>query len=344
MTALHALDSFRQQPRDPLPRELALVSRQQASGLDTAERRAAITGQSVAPDAQAAVDLVDPDEENAILLDPLATVRRAMQTAGLSRKTVQDYGHVLARLESWLWQTGRGTLEHLTCDHLADWVAAEVQPTYASKKLARHAVAKLVDALELAPELAEVIRTPRAPRTKPRPLTKADEQRIDREAARWEREGLAVRLMLHTAIRRSEVAGLRWEGWRPEEGVLRVWRPKVSDWHNVPWPEHLTAPMMAQRRRVEGPYVFPGTEGRHVAGVTVSAWTKRIADRAGVYCTPHMLRHTRLTRVQEAARNLRITQDLAGHADPRQTMRYTEVTMDQIAAAMQQARDDLNAA
>jgi integrase/recombinase XerC len=62
----------------------------------------------------------------------------------------------------------------------------------------------------------------------------------------------------------------------------------------------------------------------------VWAWIRAIASaadleqRGAVY--PHRLRHTFLAEVNDETGDIRVTQELAGHADPNCTMIYTRAT------------------
>lgn len=58
----------------------------------------------------------------------------------------------------------------------------------------------------------------------------------------------------------------------------------------------------------------------------------RLLSAVGVY--PHMLRHTCLTLLYRETRDIRLTQVVAGHADIRNTTRYTHHTQEEIRAAM----------
>lgn len=58
--------------------------------------------------------------------------------------------------------------------------------------------------------------------------------------------------------------------------------------------------------------------------------TDAIAKAAGVYFTPHMLRHTFATAAINKECNPLVLQRLMGHSDIRQTMRYVDVAQDAI--------------
>jgi integrase len=136
-------------------------------------------------------------------------------------------------------------------------------------------------------------------------------------------EGLAVLLGLYAALRREEIARLRWEemagGWLHLVGKCDV-AGEI--------PIH---PVLAQRlnhtKRVSR-YVFPGEGGRgHVTPATVWLWSKRVSRRAlGVEVPTHVLRHTAIATLNDMTRDLRAAQEFARHLSPETTVLYTRVS------------------
>ena len=60
--------------------------------------------------------------------------------------------------------------------------------------------------------------------------------------------------------------------------------------------------------------------------------------RAGIdrLIGPHVLRHTFLSKVYAKHKNIKITQQLAGHSDPKLTLEmYTHTTLDEMADAVE---------
>ena len=92
-----------------------------------------------------------------------------------------------------------------------------------------------------------------------------------------------------------------------------------------------------QRPGVRGRWLFPGTDPRFpLGGRAVQRMTHIAAMRANLSkrVTPRSLRHSFATHLLEAGTDIRIIQDLLGHAHLSTTMVYTHVSRHQIAAVV----------
>ena len=74
-------------------------------------------------------------------------------------------------------------------------------------------------------------------------------------------------------------------------------------------------------------FLFEGEKGLAYSATSIRAFLRRSCKRAGIRkrVTPHTLRHSYATHLIEQGVNLRLVQELLGHAKPETTMIYTHV-------------------
>ncbi len=78
-------------------------------------------------------------------------------------------------------------------------------------------------------------------------------------------------------------------------------------------------------RQDEQKHLFLNRRGRPLHRAQVWSLISRIAQRAGIKTHPHVLRHSFATHLLHGGADLRIIQELLGHADIKTTDRYTHV-------------------
>lgn len=212
--------------------------------------------------------------------------------------------------------------------------SASLPQSRSSLEQARTVVTRACEAQGIG-TLSGAIPIPRAARKKQsRALTTAESSRLHAVAVDAGLPGLAALVGMYTAARRSEIACLSWRRVDFAARELTLRRPKNRDTHTVPM--HPTLARHLGLYRVDGQrWVFPGKWGGHVSPDTVWRWIKRLADAAGIArLYPHRLRHTCLTEIVDATGDLRAAQEIAGHADPAVTARYTRASEERKRAAI----------
>jgi integrase len=153
----------------------------------------------------------------------------------------------------------------------------------------------------------------------------------------------AIRLLVLTGARRSEVLGLRWEWVDFARGYLRLPDSKTGA-KVIP----LSAPaleLLASQPRLENnAFVFPGDRrGQHLVGLP-KVWERiRVeAELRGVRL--HDLRHSFASVGASAGDSLLLICALLGHRDAKTTQRYSHLQDDPVKAAADRIAKTISAA
>jgi integrase/recombinase XerD len=180
---------------------------------------------------------------------------------------------------------------------------------------------------------------PRVPRALPRPLSVEDVERLLEAPAGQEPGPIRDRAILETlygaGLRISELTGLDVDDVDLEAGSVRV-VGKGRKERIVPIGSHASAAIGAYLSRSRPALVsgrsraalFLNARGGRLtrqgcAGI-LRAWTRRAGLSAPV--TPHTLRHSFATHLLEGGADVRVVQELLGHASVATTQVYTLVT------------------
>lgn len=227
------------------------------------------------------------------------------------------------------WFAARGTeLSRVTALDVAAYL--ETRPrTWASRNVTRAALRHYwAFAGRREPPLA-ALRVPPKPQMVCRAV-EPDEATLLAKAARTrgDAKGLAMALGLYLALRREEIASLRWDAFA---GSWVTVVGKGDQQGTIPVHGAVLDLLAAYPRR--GEWLFPGRGGRpHVHPVTVWAWILDVAKEAGVgRVTPHQLRHTSLATANDNLGDLRAVSTFARHRKLQTTMGYTRTTARKLA-------------
>ncbi|MCU6453977.1 tyrosine-type recombinase/integrase [Sphingomonas sp. A2-49] len=153
------------------------------------------------------------------------------------------------------------------------------------------------------------------------------------KAAREDQDGdvwLFVLICLQTSMRHGEARRLRWEHYDANRRRLFIPEAKAGE-RDQPIPPQLAAVLddELRRRGVLGGYIFAGGTGsttgyRH----TFRKAFQRSVVRAGLdpmKVTPHVMRHTAITRLVKAGIDLPTIQRVSGHKTLSMVLRYAHV-------------------
>ena len=186
---------------------------------------------------------------------------------------------------------------------------------------------------------------PRPSRRLPDPLDIPEVERLlDAASAGGLRDRALLELLYAAGLRVSEAIGLDREDLSTDGGFVRVIGKGdkerlvpigdvALDWLRA-WLEEGRPPLLARHHvePVRGGPLFLGDRGRRLARQQAWAAVAAAATRAGLAgrVSPHTLRHSFATHLLEGGADLRVVQELLGHASISTTQLYTHVTGERI--------------
>jgi integrase/recombinase XerC len=165
----------------------------------------------------------------------------------------------------------------------------------------------------------------------------------DEPVWRARRDDAVLELLYGSGVRVSELTGLDLDAVRLDEAAVVVWG-KGGKQRRVPLSDPAVAALrawLAVRHDVVdsadasvAAALFANERGRRLTPRDV----RRILDRRSARPThPHALRHSFATHLLDGGADLRVVQELLGHADVATTQRYTHVSKQRLRSAYLQA-------
>ncbi len=263
----------------------------------------------------------------------LTRLKEQLWAQGLAPHTSTLYMRTLARADRWCAEQG-WALDDVPGGVLREY-AETIPRSYSSRRLLRSALRHYWSINARAEVPLWAVRVPRRPRMVCRALEEPKAAALEVTArGRDDRKGLAVLLGLYLGLRRFEIAGLRWEQFDAEGWMTLVGKGDISA--RLPVHPVLTAELRRLKSNEGVPWIFPN---RYRSGPAHPAniwnWVHEVAKEAGVgEVTPHQLRHTCLTRANDATGDLRSVQEFARHSRPETTAGYTRVSDEQLLMVM----------
>jgi integrase/recombinase XerD len=278
---------------------------------------------------------------------------------GLAANTLRSYRRDLRRYAAYLAAVGRDRLDEVTEADVAGFLAALREGSGAHPALSATSAARTVVAVRglhrfalreglVATDVAAAVRPPAPARRLPKALPVADVVAV-LDAAGAAGTALALRdralleLLYGTGARISEAVGLDLDDLDlgdPDSAEVHL-RGKGSKERVVPVGrfaiEALEAYLVRSRSVLAGagrgsPAVFLNARGSRLS--RQSAWTvlSKAAERAGLTAavSPHTLRHSFATHLLDGGADVRVVQELLGHASVTTTQVYTLVTVDRL--------------
>ena len=273
---------------------------------------------------------------------------------GLAANTVAAYRRDLARYVSFLAGRGITDIDAVTSVDITEFVR-DLAAGHAASSVARHVVSVrnlhafaeeegLTDA-----DPAADVSPPRLTQRLPKALTIDEVARLieapDRSTPVGLRDAALLEVLYATGARVSEVCDLDVDEVRAAladpDGGLRL-HGKGGKERMVPLGSYATRavddylvrsrPTLAQASARPDPALLLNQRGRRLSRQTAWAVLQRAAEAAGltVEVSPHSLRHSFATHLLDGGADLRVVQELLGHASVATTQIYTLVTVEHL--------------
>ncbi|MBM3672874.1 MAG: site-specific tyrosine recombinase XerD [Actinobacteria bacterium] len=287
---------------------------------------------------------------------------------GLSPNTLAAYRRDLRTYAAYLREHGvvdPSAVEARTVDDYVGWLRAarddDGQPRWASSSIARALVAVrsfhrfCVDEELAIEDPAEDVRAPKVPAGIPKALTEDEVasvlDAVVGDSPLDQRDRAILETLYAGGLRISELVGLDRADVDLDQGLLRVFG-KGSKERIVPVGRSARAalthylthgrPLLVRTGRAgrgAGDAVFLNVRGGRLTRQGCWGIVRAAAERVGLAdrMSPHVLRHSCATHLLDHGADLRVVQELLGHASLSTTQVYTLVSADRLRAVYDQA-------
>ena len=273
---------------------------------------------------------------------------------GRTRNTVLAYRRDLRRYHAWLADRGSSLLS-VGYDDLVDFVDEHRSAGAASSSVARQIAAIRMLHRYLATEQYRPddptarLDGVRVPSGIPKPLTEAQVTSLLDAVIGTEpmhrRDRALLELLYATGARVSEVVGLSLGDFDFDEGLVRVYgkggkerivpygsaaAAAIDDWFSPAGRARMAPDRW--RRRGDAEAVFLNQRGGRLSRQGVWLVIKKYGAAAGItdHLSPHVLRHSCATHLLDHGADLRIVQEMLGHASISTTQVYTKVSQERL--------------
>ncbi len=264
---------------------------------------------------------------------------------GLSVNTVEAYGNDIRKLLAFMEEEKIRDLRIVLMDDLHDFLERQLDAGLAPASLARTLISVkvffrwLAEDRRIERDIAAVLQGPHRWLNLPELLS---HEEIDallnafRGTSLLERRNRTILEVFYASgLRVSEMTGLKIDNVKLEQGILRV-RGKGNKERLVPMGMPARKALAAYLEKVRPALdhshraneVFLSNNGHPLTRARLWGIVKEAALRAGIdrNLYPHMLRHSFATHLLAGGADLRLIQEMLGHADIATTQIYTHVS------------------
>lgn len=269
---------------------------------------------------------------------------------GLSENTINSYGIDLKLFLEYLRENEIPSFKQVNKEVIVNYMQSEKNNNKANSSILRSVSSLrkffqyLVQEKIIEKDPMLLIDTPKKKQHLPQVLTKEEVEKLLRSPNTGQVLGLRDRAMLElmyaTGLRISEIINLKLEDLHLTMGTLQTLGKghkerivPVGD-EAIKWVNRYleeARPKLLKQKRSN--YLFLNFHGNNLTRQGVWKNLKAEVRKAGIQknITPHTLRHSFATHILENGADLRIVQELLGHADISTTQIYTHLSNKQLA-------------
>jgi integrase/recombinase XerD len=273
---------------------------------------------------------------------------------GRATNTIAAYRRDLTAYEAWLRAQGMG-IDDVTEAMVAGYVGALREAGRRPSSVARALVAVRslhrfrLDEGDAPNDPAGDVDRPRVPQGLPKALSEAEVvtllEAVTGTGPLECRDRALLELLYGTGLRISEAVGLSLADLALDEGILRAFgkgakervvpvgrlaREALGEWLSLSGRGAVVPTRWARRGDAEA--VFLNSRGGRLSRQGAWGIVRRYGDRVGLgdRLTPHVLRHSCATHMLDRGADIRVVQELLGHASIATTQLYTKVSTERL--------------
>lgn len=266
---------------------------------------------------------------------------------GLAFNSVSAYEKDLVKYVSFLKAGGFSDLKDVKRSDITDFLLGEKNRGLEAASISRCLVSiKLFHRFLVAEKILEidvssVIETPKLWKRLPHFLNHDEVERILKAANLKNRHGFRDRALLQclysTGMRVSEICGLTLSDMSNDLSYVKC-LGKGNKERVIPMGSHardICREYLEKTRpkfKAKSDHFFIGKRGKALTRSYIGQMVRHYALKAGISkpITPHTFRHSFATHVLEGGADLRVVQELLGHADISTTQIYTHISKDRL--------------
>ena len=268
---------------------------------------------------------------------------------GLAKNTIEAYRRDLEKFLEFLKAADMTSFGEVKRDHIMDFLMKEKGRGLKASSLARHLVSVKVLFSFLTQErlipidISEVLDSPKLWSLLPETLSEAEVVALVEAPATHKPSGIRDRAILEllyaSGVRVSELVSVKVSDLNAQVGFLRVLGKGAKE-RIVPvgsralfWVQkYLKEVRPAVAHDLLVPNIFLNQHGAGFSRQSIWGLIKAYAKKARLKkrVSPHMLRHSFATHLLSHGADLRVVQEMLGHADIATTQIYTHVEKDRL--------------